>query len=217
LQTGGIVGQDEVKVGDVHMRFVPVDQRDPIGGHPDIARIIVAVDDACLVANKSRPRRPAPSNSVWRHRAKVEPRSGFGVQEVSRGSPTWALRPAWRQAMQLTQCLGDAVPVALRLGRPALYVFDYHQAVGERAAIYRQDRHRHAETFTVKVSQQISLPREISVAPGTQAADCKSPMDAHAPGIIGNSAREPFKANCVFAPLQECFPSHWHMSLVTFC
>src|SRR5262249_21751676 len=37
-ETGGIVGQHQVEVGDVDMRLVPVDQRDPLRGHADVAR-----------------------------------------------------------------------------------------------------------------------------------------------------------------------------------
>ena len=38
VETGGVVGQHQVEVGDVDMRLVPVDQRDPICGHADVAQ-----------------------------------------------------------------------------------------------------------------------------------------------------------------------------------
>jgi hypothetical protein len=53
LETGGVVGQHQVKVGDVDVRLVPVDQRDPIGGQgADVARVVgVAMDDAYLTTD----------------------------------------------------------------------------------------------------------------------------------------------------------------------
>ena len=47
-KTGGVVGQHQVEVGDIDVRLVPVDQPDPISSHADVARVMVAVDDACL-------------------------------------------------------------------------------------------------------------------------------------------------------------------------
>lgn len=41
--------------------------------------LLNAVDDACLPSDKPRPRRSASSDTVWRHRRKVDPRPGFGV------------------------------------------------------------------------------------------------------------------------------------------
>src|SRR5262249_49162153 len=53
------------------------------------------------------------------------------------------------------------------------------------------------------------LPREISVAPGTETSDGEVPVDAHAPHVVGDSASEWFDASYVFTPLPECLPSHW--------
>jgi hypothetical protein len=123
VETGGVVGQDQVEVGDVDVRLVPVDQRDPVSCHADVATAIgVAADDACLTSDEPRPRCSASSNALRRHRAKVDLRPGLGVQEVGRRSPTWALRPAPRQSMQPAERVGHATPVGLRLGRSALQV-----------------------------------------------------------------------------------------------
>src|SRR6185436_780898 len=56
---------------------------------------------------------------------------------------------------------------------------------------------------------ELGLPREISVAPGTETTDREVPVDAHAPHVVGNSASEWFDASYVFTPLPECLPSHW--------
>jgi hypothetical protein len=210
VETGGVVGQHQVEVGDVDVRLVPIDQRDPIRGHADVARVVgVAVDDACLTSDEPRPCCSASSNALRRHRAEVDLRPGLGVQEVGRRSPTWALRPALRQPMQLTDCAGHATPVGLRLGRPALHVCHHYQTVCEQPAVRRRDRHRHGQTFTVEVLEELGLPREISVAPGTETTDREVPVDAHAPHVVGDSASEWFDASYVFTPLPECFPSHW--------
>jgi hypothetical protein len=64
LETGGVVGQHGVEVGDVHVRLVPVDQRDPTRGHADVARVVgVAVHDAFLTSDEPRPRCSASSNA----------------------------------------------------------------------------------------------------------------------------------------------------------
>lgn len=85
VETGGIVGQHQVEVGDVDVRLVPVDQGDPICGHADVARVVgVAVDNAGLPPDEPRPRRSASGNALRRHRAEVDPRPGLGVQEVGR-------------------------------------------------------------------------------------------------------------------------------------
>src|SRR6267142_5415911 len=39
VETGGVVWQHQVEVGDVDVRFVPVDQRDAIRGHADVVRV----------------------------------------------------------------------------------------------------------------------------------------------------------------------------------
>jgi hypothetical protein len=59
------------------------------------------------------------------------------------------------------------------------------------------------------VLEELSLPREISVAPGTETTDREVPVDAHAPHVVGDSAGEWFDASYVFTPLLQCLPSHW--------
>src|SRR5262249_20864759 len=95
------------------------------------------------------------------------------------------------------------------LGRSALHVGHHHQTVGEQPAVRRRERHRHGQTFTVEVLEELGLPREISVAPGTETTDREVPVDAHAPHVIGDSASERFDASDVFTPPPECLPSHW--------
>src|SRR4029453_9912195 len=80
---------------------------------------------------------------------------------------------------------------------------------GEQPAVRRRDRHRHGQAFTVEVLEELGLPREISVAPGTETTDREVPVDAHAPHVIGDSASEPFDASEVFTPPPERLPSHW--------
>jgi hypothetical protein len=190
------------------MRLIPVDQRDPIRGHADVARVVgVAVDDACLTSDEARPRGSASSNTVGRHRAEVDPGPGLGVQEVGRRSPARALWPALCQPMQLAERVGYATPVSLCLGRSALHVGHYHQTVGEQPAIRRWDRHRHGQAVTVEVFEELGLPCEISVASGAKATDSEAPVDAHAPHLVGDSASEGFEASDVVTPLLECLPS----------
>src|SRR5262249_57163401 len=67
VETGGVVGQHQVEVGDVDVRLVPVDQRDPIHGQADVAGVVrVAVDDACPTSGEPRPRGSASSNPLTR-------------------------------------------------------------------------------------------------------------------------------------------------------
>jgi len=209
VEAGGVVGQHEVESGDVNVRLVPVDQRHLIRGHADVARVIgVAMHNACLTSGKPRPRCPASSNALSGHRAEVDLRPGIGVQQVGRRSPAWALRPALRRPMQLAKRVGHATPVGFRLGRSTLQVGHHHQTVGEQPAARRRDRHRHGQTFTVEVLEELGLPREISVSPGTETTDREVPVDAHAPHVVGDSARERLDASDVFTPLPECLPSH---------
>ena len=52
VETGGVVGQHQVKVRNVDVRLVPVDQRDSIRDHADIGRAVgVAVNDASLTTD----------------------------------------------------------------------------------------------------------------------------------------------------------------------
>ena len=80
--------------------------------------------------------------------------------------------------MQPAERVGHATPVGLRLGRSALHVCHHHQTVREQPAVRRRDRHRHGQTFTVEVLEELGLPREISVAPGTETTDREVPVDA---------------------------------------
>src|SRR4029453_11616907 len=80
---------------------------------------------------------------------------------------------------------------------------------GEQPAVPRRDRHRHGQAFTVEGLEELGLPREISVAPGTETADRQVPVDAHAPHVVGDSASEWFDASYVFTPMSESPPSHW--------
>ena len=153
LETGGVVWQRQVEVGDVDVRLVPVDQRDSIRGHADVSRVGVAVDDAALSSGEPRPRCSASNDTLRRHRAEVDLRPGFRVQEVGRRSPARALGPAVRQSVQLAECVGDATPVGLRFGRSALHVGHHDQTVCEVPAVRGWDRHRHRHPFTVEVSQ----------------------------------------------------------------
>jgi hypothetical protein len=110
--------------------------------------------------------------------------------------------------MQPAERVGHATPVGLRLGRSTLHVCHHHQAVREQPAVRRRDQHRHGQTFTVEVLEEPGLPREISVAPGTETSDREVPMDERAPHVVGDAANEWFDASYVFTPLSECLPSH---------
>src|SRR3954454_18090241 len=103
--------------------------------------------------------------------------------------------------MQLTKRVSHPTPVGLRLRRSALQIGHHHQAVGEQPAVRRRDRYRHGQTFTVEVLQELRLPREISLAPGTETTDREVPVDAHTPHVVGDSASERFDASDVFTPL----------------
>ena len=63
----------------------------------------------------------------------------------------------------------------------------------------RWDRHRHGQTFAVEVVEQLGLPREISVAPRAETTDGEVPVDANAPHVVGDSARERFERGRSFA------------------
>jgi hypothetical protein len=56
--------------------------------------------------------------------------------------------------------------------------------------------------------EELGLPREISVAPGTDTADRKVPLNANAPHVVV-AASEQIDACDVVAPLLEYLPSHW--------
>jgi hypothetical protein len=46
VKASGVVGQGKVKVGHIDMRFIPVDQGNPICIKADIARVGIAMDHA---------------------------------------------------------------------------------------------------------------------------------------------------------------------------
>jgi hypothetical protein len=73
------------------------------------------VDDAPLPSGEPRPRRSASNDTLRRHRAEVDPRPGFRVQEVGRRSPARALGPAVRQSVQLAQRYGIGRAMLKRL------------------------------------------------------------------------------------------------------
>jgi hypothetical protein len=101
------------------------------------------------------------------------------------------------------------MPVGLRFGRFALHIGHHDQTVGEVPAVRGRDRHRHRHPFTVEVSQQLGLPREVGVAAPAEPTDRELPVDAHAPHLVdANSAGERFDTGDVVAPLIECLPSH---------
>ena len=110
--------------------------------------------------------------------------------------------------MQLAERVGHATPVGLRLRRSALHVGHHHQTVGEQPAVRGPDRHRHGQTFTVEVLEELGLPREISVASGTETTDREVPVDVHAPHVVGDSVSERFDASDVITPLLKRLPSH---------
>ena len=57
--------------------------------------------------------------------------------------------------------------------------------------------------------EELGLPSEISVAPGTETTDGQLPVDAQAPHLVGDSASEWRDASNVVNPLPECIPSHY--------
>jgi hypothetical protein len=57
--------------------------------------------------------------------------------------------------------------------------------------------------LAVEVLEEIGLPRQISVAPRTEATDREVTVDAHAPHIVGDAAGERFDANDVIVSRGE--------------
>jgi hypothetical protein len=68
-----------------------------------------------------------------------------------------------RQSVRLAECVGDATPVGLRLGRSALHVAHHDQTLDEVPAVPGRDRSRHRHPFTIEVPQQLDLPRQVGV------------------------------------------------------
>src|SRR5262245_48180849 len=110
--------------------------------------------------------------------------------------------------MQMAERVGHTPPVSLRLGWSTLDVGHHHHTVGEQPSVSRRDRHRHGQAFPVEVLEKLGFPREISIASDTETSDREVPVDAHAPHVVGYSARELFDASDILGPLFECFPSH---------
>ena len=84
VEIGGVVRQHEVEVGNIDARLVPVDQRDAIRRHADVAGGWVAVDNAPFSSGQPRPNRPTSNDTLWRHRTEVDSRRGVHVKEVNR-------------------------------------------------------------------------------------------------------------------------------------
>jgi integrase len=99
VEAGGVVGQHQVEVGHVEVRLVPVDQRDLIRGHADVARVRGRRARRMSDVRRAAPMLPASNNALNGHRTKLDLRPGLGVQQIGRRSPTWPLRPPPRQPM----------------------------------------------------------------------------------------------------------------------
>jgi hypothetical protein len=54
--------------------------------------------------------------------------------------------------------------------------------------------------------EELGLPREISIAPRTEATDSKLAIDAHAPNVIGDAACERLDTRDVVTPMPQCIP-----------
>ena len=120
-----------------------------------------------------------------------------------------------RQSVQLAECVGDATPLGLRFGRPALHVAHHDQTIDEVPAVRGRNRHRHRHPSTIEVSQQLRFPRQVGVAAPIAApaepTDGELPVDAHAPHLVDASGSERFDPSDVVAPSIECLPSHGHI------
>ena len=148
-------GKGEQGELDAHQPEEPVDHRDPIEGHADVAWVGVSVDDAGLAPGEPRPRCSASGDALRRHGAEVDLGARLGLQQVGRRPPARALRPALCQPVHLTECRRHAPPVGLRLGRPALQVGHHHQAVGEQPPVDRRYRHGDGQPRTVEVLEEL--------------------------------------------------------------
>ena len=208
LEPRGVAGQDEIELGYVDMRLVPVDQGHPIPGHPDVARVGIAMDDTGLPPDQSRPSRPAPSNTLCRHRTQVDLRAGVGVQEIVRRSPPRPLRPLPRQPMQLPQRPSHPPPILFRLRRPSLHISHHHQPIGEPPPIRRRNRHRNSQPLTIEIPKQLGLPPEIRVTPRPKPTNRPSPTDPQSPHLVGNPTSQSLNPSSVLTPLIQRVPSH---------
>jgi hypothetical protein len=117
IKTCYVVGQHKFEIGDVNIRLVPVDQRDPIRGHADVARVGVATNGAGPTSDEPRPRGPASSNTLRRHCAEVDPRPGLRVQEsVDDRQPGRCGQPA------VNRCSWRSLSATRRQSAPSLAV-----------------------------------------------------------------------------------------------
>ncbi len=82
FEASRIVREHQVEIRNVDMSFIPVDQRNPVCGDEDVAGVGVAMHNACPAPDEARPGGPASGNGLRRHRGKVDPGPGLGVQEV---------------------------------------------------------------------------------------------------------------------------------------
>ena len=110
--------------------------------------------------------------------------------------------------MQPTEDFGHATPISLGLRRFALRVRHHCYAVREQPPIRRRNRHRHGQSLTVEVFEKLSLPFEISVAPGTKTTNREASVETHAPHVVGDSTGEWLNASCVFTLVCQGLPSH---------
>src|SRR5690348_1353139 len=105
--------------------------------------------------------------------------------------------------MQSTELGGHAAPVGLCLGRSALHVRHHYQTVREQPSVRRRDRHWYGQTFSVEVSEEFGLPREISITSLAEASDREESPNAQAPYVVGDPASQRFDASYVVTPLLE--------------
>lgn len=82
-EIGGVVRQFEVEVRNVDMRLVPVDQRDPLGRHKNIAWIGITMDNTGLSTGKPCPSGSAPRDTLGRHPREVDASAPVRVQQVN--------------------------------------------------------------------------------------------------------------------------------------
>ena len=115
----------------------------------------------------------------------------------------------------MSERVGHATPVGLRLRRSALHVGHHDQTIDEVAAVRGRDWHRYHHPFTIEVPQQVRLPRQVGVAAPiatpAKPSDGELPVDAHTPHLVDASASQRFDPRDVVAPPIEYLPSHGHI------